>query len=429
MGYGFFLTGLFFIFFRNELESKGSFGSLTLLAFLSFLGFQFIRFIWAVWQVLGRGLTDSATLPLMRYLEAPLEWLFFLACFVLSFWFFFRRSSVGRLLWTLSLGGFFLALNAVSPLLIHGKAGYSLAEGGRTFFYPLFYSHSLLQKYVFSPFGHPNYMGDFTALGFFAGLGLFFYLLQRLIEQRKKGASIDSSASWALLGLVFIMTATNAAATVLFLGRGTLICFFFASLVYFFFLFLKYRSRTVGILILIVLLLSLGFIYWVIDWSVVFREIQTINKEFDPAQVTSFSTNREAAERALTIYRVHPLWGVGTDGYAAVSELFATAGTEALVTAKIRAMSHYLTLLAEEGGGAYLYFLFLLFYFWEIAKGLWGIQSRFQFLSGLSLAASALMFFAHAGIFYTLQLFSVSSLLYVLMGASLGILRRDFKHT
>lgn len=416
MGYGFFVSALFLFFFRNELKHKELSRNLTLLFFASFILFQGIRSAWSLWQMLGRGLRASSTLPLTRYLESPLEWIFYFSCFVLSFFLFSRPSSARRLLWTFTFSSFFLALNAIPPLLIKGRAGYPLPEGGRVFFHPLFYFQEWMDKYLLGSFAHPNYTGDLIAFGFFAALGLFFYFIQQGKEQKNFERSI--------VVLVFFLMAANVVASISFLSRGTILCLAFAFWVYVGILFLKYPSRAMGLLILILVALGLGFLYGAINWSMVWKELQSIPQEFSSTQMTSLSTNAEAAKRALVIYKVYPLWGVGTGGYASVSDIFASPASEVLVTAKFRAMSHYLTLLAEEGIGAYLYFLFLLAYFFELGKGLWKVQGRFQFLASLSLGTTVLMLLSHASVFYLLQLFSFSSLLYILMGASLGILRQ-----
>ena len=91
-------------------------------------------------------------------------------------------------------------------------------------------------------------------------------------------------------------------------------------------------------------------------------------------------------------------------------------------------MCHYLQVLAEEGSGAFLYYLFLLAYLAEMAKGLWGTQSRFKFIMGLSLFAPVLMILMHAAINPLMQRFSTSMLVYMTMGAGLGVLRKDFEH-
>ena len=276
-------------------------------------------------------------------------------------------------------------------------------------------------------FAHANYTGDVIALGFFPALGLLFYSLNRF--RRKKGHSKETTkASMASLALPAIFVATTALAAIWIRSRGTVLCFSAAFLVYLFCLLLKFPSRTQMVSSLAALLLITGFLLWAGDIQATWKELQTVENEFDASKPASLSTNREAAKRAVAIYGAHPLWGVGTGGYSRVSERFATPGTERDAMAKFKAMSHYGQLLAEEGTGAFFYFLFVGGYFFEISRGLRKTQSRFQFMSGIALFCAVLMVLLHASIHYLMQRFAISMLVYLLMGASLRVLRPDFEH-
>ena len=91
-------------------------------------------------------------------------------------------------------------------------------------------------------------------------------------------------------------------------------------------------------------------------------------------------------------------------------------------------MCHYAHLLAEEGIGAFIYFLFLLVYLAQSISGLWRAKSRFQFLAGLSFLSPVIMVLGHGAFNHLLQRFSMSMLLYISMGATLGVLSRSFQN-
>ncbi|MBI2167688.1 MAG: O-antigen ligase family protein [Candidatus Omnitrophica bacterium] len=379
--------------------------------FLCFLAFELIR------SLCLRG----------PYFVPSLVWFFYFGFFILSYFFFEERGRVRHLLWTLGGSGFFLALNAIPPFLIRGSSGYPLTNGTSAFFHPLFYSHETVAKYVMGRFAHANYTGDVIALGFFPALGLLFYSLNRL-RRRKSHSKETAKVSMASLALPAIFVATTALAVIWIRSRGTVLCFSAAFLVYLFCLLLKFPSRTQMVSSFAALLLIAGFLIWAGDIQATWKELQTVEKEFDASRPASLSTNREGAKRALAIYGAHPLWGVGTGGYSKVSERFATPGTEQDAMVKFKAMSHYGQLLAEEGSGAFFYFLFLGSYLFEVARGLRKTQSRFQFTAGLSLFSAVLMVLLHASIQYLMQRYSISMLVYILMGASLRVLQPDFEH-
>ncbi len=319
-------------------------------------------------------------------------------------------------------------MNAIPALLIKGHAGYLGADGKPGFFYPAFYFNDYLSKYLLSRFSHVNYTGDVIAFGVFPALGLFFYALYLFREKREKPL--------ASCTLPALFCGVTALAVILFFSRGTIICFSMAFLVYLLTLFVKFPSRIQSIFTLAALVLVLIFLFWAGNLGKVWNEIGTLQRETEVTNThTSSSTNREGARRALRIYRAYPLWGVGTDGYSNVSLRFATEGTairnldsDFMAMAEFRAMCHYLQVLAEEGIGAFFYFLFLLAYFFESIRGFFKTKSRFQFISSLSLFAPVFMVLSHAAINHLMQQFSISVLVYLLMGATLALFQPDFEH-
>ena len=425
MGYGGLLLVGAALLFPKDLKS-GLLQSPAALCFFLFVGFELVRLLWTGWEMALGGLRDTPALPLNRYLSSPWGWIISFAFLILSLSRFKDRSEAGKLLWVLAGCGFVLALNAIPSLLMTGKAGYLRPDGRMGFFYPLFYFHPLAERYLLGTFAYPNHTGDLVAVGFYAGLALLLYFLQGLKEKKgRRGEGLFESVPAGPLGLIFAMVALAAAAVVLFFSRGAILCFIFSLVLYLSIFLFRSASRTGKLLALAAFILIVGFTTWLVDLGDVWKEIQTLRHETAAGAATSFSTNREAAKRALAIHRLSPLWGVGTEGYESVSRFFATPGTENMTTAEYRAMSHYLTLLAEEGAGAYFYFFFLLAYFFEVFRGMLKVKSRFRMTAALSLSVAVLMILAHASITNLMQQFSVSMLVYILMGASLGVLREQ----
>lgn len=342
--------------------------------------------------------------------------------------FFTDQARLSRFLWFLSSCGFALSLYAVPFLFKH--SGWE-SKGVSTiahFFPPEFYFHAVVEKYLLGSFAHPNYTGDLIALGFFPALGIFFYAWRRFRRGEQK----------ALPALVVcpVVAGTIAVALALFLSRGSMLSFFTAFLIYAVSALVKFPSRTQGIITGAALLILLAMVGLSGQPQRIWKELQTIEGEFDTAKETSLSENREGAHRALGIFRSHPLGGIGTGRFWTVSKQFASEkfaersavsiAPETMVLANFKAMSHYLHVLAEEGLGAFFYFLFLLSCFFELGKGLGATKSRFQFFAALSLAASAFMVLFHAAFHFLMELFPIALMVYLLLGASLGVLHKDF---
>ncbi len=364
------------------------------------------------------------------YFFSPLKWAFYLVFFAVSFIFFKSRGQVSRLTQVLVWSGFFLAANAFPPLIQHHSLGYVMGKAG-VFFHPLFYPHPWAQKYLFGSFAHLNYVGDLMAFGFFAALGAIFYTYH-LLRDRFKYPESDTSKAPVSSQASFLFLQSTAAlliAAVVFLlfSRGTIV--FFASAFLFFLLIsaLKFPRKSQTIFVLLVFGGLFGFLLWTGNFNAAVQEIGTLQKETQ-SEKSSFNHNVEGAQRALRIFQAKPIWGAGTDGYSRLAPEYATKGKRELALADYEAMCHYLHVLAEEGAGAFLYFLFLLTYFLGMMKGLFVTKSRFKFTAALALFSAVLMILGHASINHLMQRFPIALLTYICMGAGLGILRDDFKH-
>lgn len=398
----------------------------SLAAFGAFLIFQFCRSGWAFYRLhAADGALDPGTRVLLETcLKAPLKWLFYAPFYALGLVFFNRRERVWNFARVLAWGGFFLALNAVPALLIRGKMGYA-SPYGSGFFFPVFYFHPWIDRFILGEFSFFNQIGDIIGIGFFAGLGIIFYTFARFKDARKSESA--SRPAWLFLMLYLTLTLITAGGVLLVLSRGTVVCFAAAFLIFFFSALAKFPGSGHKIFIALIFGVLLGFLGWVGNFKAQWKEISTLQTE-SKLERGSLATNREAAGRALLIYRAHPLSGTGTDGYARFSKQYASPKGKIFKVADRYAICHYLQILAEEGAGAYLYFLFLLFYFLEMIRGLWSTQSRFKFLMAFSFFGAVLMILGHGAINYLMQHFPLALLTYLLMGAGLGVLREDFQH-
>lgn len=404
--------GLTSLFKKERL--LGVLKSPTVVLFLSFFAFQITRLLWAVWQINVRGLESSVMLPLDRYLSSPMAWLLYLGFFAFAFLLFRSRGQAQQLLWTLGGCAFILALAALPPLIQTGKHGYMGPDGKFAFFPPFFYFHDIVSRYLVSKFAHSNYVGDVVALGFFPALGLFLYNLQQ-------------RSSFPPLAFSGLLVATEGLAIILFFSRATIVCFAAAFLIFLLASLIKYPSRIQFVFAALAFILVAAFLLWAGNIQGTWKEVQTLEKELNERKPdSSSSTNREGAKRAIGIFQTFPLWGVGTKGYAGVAGLYATQGLKHYFITNYLAMCHYLQVLAEEGSGAFLYFLALLIFFLETAAGLLRAKSRFQFMAGLSLSMPVLMILAHASVKPVMEFFAIAMPVYIFMGATLAILNPDF---
>jgi len=399
-----------------RLNLRQLFQSPAVFLFLVFLGFQIARLSWAAWQIGVRGLEDSVTLPLHRYLASPITWFIYIGFFLMSFFLFREREETQHLLWSLAWCGFVLAVVAIPPLLIKGGYGFAWPSGRASYFPPFFYFHPVVGKYFIASYANSNYIGDVVAMGFFPALGIFFYRLQ----QKK---------SFTSLALPSLFVATEGLAIILFFSRSTIVCFAAAFTLFLLLTLIKFPSRIQLVFAGLAFILVVGFFLWAGNVNKTWKELQTLRGETDESKVTSFWVNREGAERSLAIFRTFPVWGVGTRGYESVSDLYATVSTNDAPMASFKAFCHYLQTLAEEGAGAFLYFLFLIAYVLETGWRLFKTKSRFQFMAGLSLYSLVLMVLIHAVGKPLMDYFGVATPVYILMGVTLAILHGNFERS
>jgi hypothetical protein len=218
------------------------------------------------------------------------------------------------------------------------------------------------------------------------------------------------------------------AAIILLFSRGTMMSLLLTMLLYTAVMVIRFKLYKYIFPILIVLAVMVSFLFWAGNLSDAWKELNTLPAEMS-SQKGSIEANIEGAKRAKAIFKDFPIWGVGTGGYEKVSMRYATPGTaDTTPLAKFQSLNHFLHLLAEEGLGGLLYGLFLILYFFGFLRKLLGVKSRYQFVMGLSFLAPVAGIFAHALINDLMQRFSTSMLVYLLMGAGLGILRNDVEH-
>jgi hypothetical protein len=394
----------FLVFYRDELRVV--FKSVSIWFFAIFLLFEIIR------AFMG----SSSSIPLHGLKIAACEWTLTFAVFLMSYVLFSSKESAQRLNWTLGITAFFLAMNALPPLLQDHQYGYYPANALNCFFYPSFYFQPWVQKYLLAQIVHINNIGDLLALGFFPMLGISFYCFQSF---RDRGFFTSIAAGFLSLTFAAIIGGT----ILLFFSRGTIVFFVLSLILYMIILLVKFKSWKLILLGFVLMFVGLGTVG---NLGRAWKEVRTIEKESEKG---SLGTNQEGARRAKKMYLSHALWGVGTRNYSEFSLSYATPDIQGdYQFAKYNAMNHYLQKLAEEGFGAYFYFLLLIAYFFEMIRAAISTKSRFQFISALSLSIPVLMVLGHGLINNVLEHYTFLILVFVMMGASLGILRKDFRH-
>jgi predicted membrane protein len=279
------------------------------------------------------------------------------------------------------------------------------------------------------------------AFGFFPALGMLLIALFYVLEKDSGRPSFRRLLSGGLASPPLLLWSTAAITIVMgilsMLSRGTLVSFSAALAFYFIFLLIKFPPLKYGKAMLLVLALFIGFMAWLGEWGNIQKELKTLEKEqqgikSDMTYATdTYRTiyhHREGVARASKMSAEYPVWGVGTNGYSSLSEFYATPVKGQQFEAKYFAMCHYLQLLAEEGkAGLFFYGLFLVSFLLNLFYRLLKTQSRFKFLTALSLLAPCVMVLTHGVINALLQKFTMSLLLYLAMGAALGLMREDFE--
>lgn len=402
-------------------------GRPTLLFLGLFVFYEALRVVWA------RVSLTSDHLFYGNYLSAPLAWGYLLILFVVSYSLFNSRDGAKRFLYVAAWSGFLLALSAIPPLLQRRVAEYASSDPSRVGFFPPFvYVADWVAEYFAVRSAHVNYAGDVMAIGLFSALGLTLYGFEMFKEAVREGRSrgIDR-IEWRLASfflLPLMISLVTASAILLMFSRGTIACVFLLFFVFLIAAMIRFQSRNELIFVMGIVLICGFFTLWAGRLDKAWWELQTLSRETDTSSRTSFDTNREGAHRALAIYKDYSLWGVGTGGYKEISSQYAREKPPEghFDFAQYQSMCHYLHLLAEEGVGAYLYFLFLLAYLLETIYRLTRVRSRFQFIAALSLFSVSVMILLHAGFNHLLERVSMSALLMICMGTSLSMLREDF---
>jgi hypothetical protein len=421
---------------RRAVYYSKNFPPMALVFFALFIVFEAIRPGWAWVCPNVFPISGSGKFPVHRYLVSMRGWLFFFALFY-AIWIFLKRKQHAYILLAIfAWGGFLLSVNAL-PFLSRrlGEIHYYTRSGQGFFFHPWFYTlHPWVNRYILARTTYSNCIGDVVAMGLFPALGLALYAYRLCREKLRlvgHNPEVDSGRVVRTIGsglLYLLMALTMAAAIFLFFSRGTILCFFAALLFFLSAYVLKSLSRRSAAVALAVIFALFMFLAWAGQLPKIVNELMTLQKE--RVDRGSASVNWEGAQRALRIYRAFPIWGVGTKGYQVVSEDFATPGTsedDIYFLARFESMCHYLHLLAEEGIGAYLYFLFILGYLIDLLIGLVRVRGRFQFIAALSFAGAPLLVFTHAAINHLMQQFSLQALVYISMAASLAVLRKDYE--
>ena len=404
--------------------------------FLAVPIFAGIRALWAYFVVHQTPVSNNPFLPLHLYIQWPTHWLFYFTAFVTGYLAFRTKLRAWSALNLMGWMGFFLAVNALPALLLTGKTSYIDIHDKRGFFFPVFYTWDWVSEHAMNRFAHPNYVGDIMAFGFFAALGLVLYCVH-VLRLRKKGADLNDRLEQKLssVPIPFILlrgTLAVAMATAIFMlmSRGTIVSFILTVLIIGLILCVKFFERLPWAAALLAVSLAVGVLGWAVNFEKVFSEIQSLSTEMQSQEdrgTKSIDTNIEGQKRAWVIHQAYPVWGVGTKGYEALARYFAQT-KDPFSFADVRAMNHYLQTLAEEGVGAYFYFAFLIVYLLELFKGLFLTRSRFKFVVSLSFFAPVLMVFIHAFFNHLMEGFGMRAMVYLNMGASLSVLRTDFKH-
>ncbi len=420
--------GIIFIVLAASRETREFFQSFLRLPALFFFLFVLFEVLRAVFGFYHRWSGDGLNSYMIRaFTVNSSAWVFYFLLFVASFRFVRSQSTArGLLLVTIAVSAF-LAFNTIPPLAIRHTFGYLTPSGATRLLHPFFYSFPALYQYLFPLWSNMNWVGDFLSFGVFAGFGLGFYELYRLTHASQY--QVEKLESWSFMTLVLTLALVGSAGIFLLLSRGTILFFLLTLIFYFAFIFTRVSFRYKGVLVVLVLIGVPLFLNWAGNGRVAVKEIESIQGEIKKETRKSFSVNLEGGGRALRIFRKNPVLGIGKGNYAKASDDFSSFGEEnkRAVLAETQCMSHYLKVMAEEGSGAFLYFLFLVSWAFAAVSGLFKTQSRLQLCLSLSLTAPVLLVLGHAAINDLMDRFSMPALVYISMGAALGVLSREFQ--
>lgn len=404
--------------------------------FLVFVTYEVLRSIFSIWIIkINFGEIRIAQEITEKYQDGVFHWGLLLIAFVLGMFLLKDKKTALRFLKILSWSAFLLAAVSIWPLLQFHHLSYPLKTGQLTnyyFFPPILYSLNFVKEYILAVYGHVNYTGDIIAIGFFSSITILIYEIKKFLQNARKKNSSSAEILWAPTFarwiLLSVMAATIFVVVLMINSRGTIIFFAFSSLLYAFFYMAKIKKLKYLLLFGVLLIFLIGFFAWAGDYERIWKELLTLEREFNSNVTNSFSYNIEGAKRAIAIYQDFGLFGTGTAGFRLFSKFYASTGFAEGGLIGFYVMCHYLQVLTEEGLGAYLYFLFLMVSLGTIFIKLIKVKSNFQFLFGLALFSSTMMFLSHASINHLMQRFSVSFLVYTLMAGSLSVLSDNFEH-
>lgn len=357
------------------------------------------------------------------YAWGPLEWFVLIGMFFVMAGFFCRKDRAERLLKTLVLSATFLAAAALPPLL-HDGYGYGNYNGKDfTFFPSFFYAHGWLAKYLFGRWASMNWAGDYMAFGVFAAAGLGFYDLYRILEKKEPG-NPGRPFFWLMLSMI------NAAALFLLRSRGSMLFFILVFIPYVAAVLIKLPLSHKKVWASGFIAAFLVFVFWAGNIPAAVKEMQTLSDETSRISRRSYNVNLDGQQRARRMFEAYKLFGVGRGNYIKASQTFAGEGIEAdsVASANFTCMSHYWTVLAEEGMSGIPYFLWIFFLCLWALKQSGSASSRFQCIAGISLLAPMLMVLGHASINDLMDRFGMQALVLLSAGALWGIFRKDFGH-
>lgn len=414
-------------------EGLRPYASWSLAAFFFFLLFELLRGGYG-FVMLQRFPQDPSGVLWRQYTQGALNWFYCFSFFLMSYFLHSQRRSCIALFNVAAWAAFFVAISGIPGLMLHKQVnwhGYLLGPKDYGYFFPLFYAHEWVPRFLLSKSYHPNFVGDIIAAGFFPLLGLFAYGLMKAAKGQSGNSS--KSALTAHLLLQATMLLVMAAGILLLFSRGTIAFYFIALFIYFIFILSKKPSVKKVASAAAVFAVSLIFLFWAGNFQEAVKEVSTLEKEQavlagkDTAKHGSISYNLEGMKRSMKMYHEHPVLGVGTKGYKLWSEHYADkASWKKYVVIRFAALSHYGQTLAEEGAGAWIYFAFLILWVIEMIKGILTTKSRFVFASAAAILCLAIMILGHGSINHILQRFPMPLLLYILMGAGLAMVRKNF---
>ena len=424
LGGAVFLAGIFVVD-----RSKWHGHPIKLCAFfmMAFLGFIVLRALWAFVCHSIFHTPASETFPYTAYLKSPIRWAYCVILFLLSGVTFYDRKKTYELSFVMILGALFIALNAIPAQLIYKSFGYEVATGEFRFFYPGFYFHPWISRYLLSPLSHPNFVGDFISFGFFPALGVSLYALFDILDPHTSRDSEDEPKSILLSRslLFFVLGMISFAAILLLFSRGTMVSVGLSLGVFVLFLLAKYPKKRFAKGVALIFLIGIPFLFWAGNLKKAWHEIQTLDKEMEG--VGSIEVTEEGIKRGLGMFKDYPIWGAGSENYANLSLKYSTPGinSTSYYLAQFQTTCHYVHLMAEEGVGGIIYAFFIIIYLCQMIRLLVLTKSRFKFLMGLSFFCAVVSILIHASINDLMQRFSTSMLTYVMMGASLAMLRES----